>query len=494
MKGLKYILILLLVGNSGIAQTANEILKSTIAAMGGLDRWKNTEYIYMKHAGHKHLLEQSENPNGPFITSYELVEETRAVWGSQLGRKETTHQFQSASAAQSEVVINGEKGVMKFGDRAFPMPVAYRTNYNQWLRYAPERLIFDGQNHQLTKEKDEVVEGTNHWVLSYVKNEQKHTLYINANTHLLYKAEIDTFLPEDVFNYPWGKFKTTIIYSLQWLYAGNMRYPAQWDVFKLGKPYGSITILDIDFKPEVDPSRFEIPANIPSPSPINLVENLPLKTDGLIKVGQGIGTIPGSWYVAHVEQSDGILVIESPISSGYSEQHIAFLKEKYPNKPIKGVFVTSDAWPHVGGIRAYAAHNIPIYTHRLNEDLLKKVLAADHSPLPDAYEQSRSKPQFKLIDKAIELKDGSTPVRVIPVDGEGGERMIMLYFSLQKVLYASDLVQYSERSKSFFSPQYLSEVKAVVDRYHLEVETVFAFHTSPMVYSQMLDFLNSTMK
>lgn len=128
MKGLKYILILLLVGNSGIAQTANEILKSTIAAMGGLDRWKNTEYIYMKHAGHKHLLEQSENPNGPFITSYELVEETRAVWGSQLGRKETTHQFQSASAAQSEVVINGEKGIMKFGDRAFPMPAAYRTN------------------------------------------------------------------------------------------------------------------------------------------------------------------------------------------------------------------------------------------------------------------------------------------------------------------------------------------------------------------------------
>jgi hypothetical protein len=494
MKGLKYILILILAGSSGFAQTANDILNSTVAAMGGLEKWKSIDYIQMKHAGHKHWLEQSENPNGPFITSYEVVDETRSVWKDQLSRKETTNQFQSSSASQSEIMINGEKGIMKFGDRSFPMPAAYRTNYNQWVRYAPERLIFDGQNFLLTKEKDEVVEGTKHWVISYVKNELKHTLYINAITHLLYKAEIDTFSPEDVFNYPWGKFKTTIIYSLQWLYAGNMRYPAQWDVFKLGKPYLSITILDIDFKPEVDPSLFEISADIPSPSPLNLVENSPLKTEGLIEVANGIRTIPGPWYVAHVEQSDGILVIESPISSGYSERHIAFLKEKYPNKPIKAVFVTSDAWPHVGGVRGYAAHKIPIYTHRLNEELLKKVLAADHSPLPDAYEKSRSKPQFKLIDKTLELKDKDNPVRIIPVDGEGGERMIVLYFPLQKVLYTSDLVQYSERSKSFFSPQYLSEVKAVVDKHHLEVETVFAFHTSPLPYSEMLDFLNSTIK
>ncbi|MTI40873.1 MBL fold metallo-hydrolase [Fulvivirga lutimaris] len=491
MRNTRYIavIILTMVFAKSVAQEPKEIINQTIEAMGGLDKWKSIEYINMKMAGHKYWLEQSENPNGPYITSYEVVDETRGVWKDQLSRKEASRMFQSKDEMKMEMMINGDKGMLKFGERVMAMPSGYRQVHDEWMRYAPEKLVLDALKYPVKKEQDKVLEGTEHWVVSYVKNDLKHTLYINRNTHLLYQADIETFTPYDLFNYPWGKFMTTIKYSLQWLYPAKVRYPAQWDVYKLGKPFRSVTIYDIDFNPDVAPDLFTVPeeaAAVPEPT---LVKDMPLVTENKQTVGEDVYTIPGSWYVAHAVQEDGILVIESPITSGYSERHIAFLEKKYPNKPIKAVFVTSDAWPHIGGARAYAARNIPIYTHRLNEPLIKQLLAADYSMMPDAYEKSRPKPKFNLINEPIEIKDKTNPVKVVPVNGEGGERMIMLYFPKTKVLYASDLVQYTGRNKEFFSPQYLTEVKSAVDKYKLDVETVFAFHTSPIPYKEVLDFL-----
>ncbi len=476
------------------AQTAQEILQATVKAMGGSEKWDGIDYIRMKHAGHKYWLEQSENPDGPFIASYEVVEETRGVRQYQVHRKETTHQFQSKVARDSEVMINGEKGLMTFSGRSLTMPYQFKTGYDEWMRYAPEQLIFSGLANQSKFEGKVTVEGTEHFLVSFIKDELKHTLYINRHNYLLAQAEIESFLPYDVFNYPWGKFITKIKYSLQWLYPEDIRYPSQWDVYKLGKHFRSITIFDIDFRPKVDEGLFEIPADLPPDRTPVLVDKTPLNTEGIIEVAPGIHTIPGSWYVGHIEQNDGILVIEGPISSGYNAQHLKFLKDKYPNKPIKAVFATSDAWPHVGGIRQFAAQGIPIYTHRLNQEIISNVLKADHSLLPDAYQKSKPTPKFQLIDKEVVIDDPVTPVHILPINGEGGERMIALYFPKQKVLYASDLVQYNGRNGSFFSPQYLSEVKAMVDKHQLDVETVFAMHTSPLPWSKVLEALKNNNK
>lgn len=454
--------------------------------MGGTETWQNIQYIRMTHAGHKHWLEQSEHPDGPFITSYEVVEELRAVHELKLHRKETTRMFQSAEASQSEVMLNGQKGTMKFGERQFPIPLAYRSGFDEWVRYAPEKLILDALKQTAVFEGMKALDGTDHMVISYVQDELKHQLYINPHTRLLGQAIIETYQPYDVFNYPWGKFETTIRYTLNWLYDG-IRYPAQWDVYKLGKPFRSITITAIDFNPQVPDSVFKIPDNLPPSRPAVLVEKTPLPTKDIIEVAPGIHTIPGSWYVGHIVQSDGIWVIEGPISSGYNAQHLAFIKEKYPDKPIKGVFSTSDAWPHLGGIRPFAAEGIPIYTQFLNVPTLQHVLEADHSPLPDAYQEHRKTPKFKPIKEAFTLEDTDIPIQVIPVNGEGGERMLMLYFPKQKVLYASDLVQHNPRNQSFFSQQYLSEVKHIVDTHQLEVETLFAMHTSPLPWTQVLE-------
>lgn len=493
-KALFTIIMAACLGQAVQAQQAQEIIQSTIDAMGGMSVWQTIDYIKMKHAGHKYWLEQSENPNGPFITSYEVVEELRGVHKRQLSRKETTHQFQSAKATNTEVVLNDDAGVMKFGERLFPLPYQYRSSFDEWLRYAPERLILESLDQPLHFEGEVLLEGTSHFKISYSVNQLKRTLYINKHTRVLSQAEIESHQPYDVFNYPWGRFVTTIRFSLHWLYPGNIRYPAQWDIYKLGKHFRSSTIFDISFNAQPDAATFKLPDNLPQTPAPQLVSDIPLNVSGKVEVAANISTIPGQWYVGHIVQSDGILIIEGPISSGYNQQHLEFIKQQYPDKSIKAVFATSDAWPHIGGIRAFAANSIPIYTHRLNEEVISNVLNADHSLFPDQYEQKRRKPKFHFIDTPLLIDDENTPVQVIPVNGEGGERMVALYFPRQKVLYASDLVQYNVRSESFFSPQYLSEVKAMVDRHQLDVETVFAMHTAPLAWQKVLDSLKTMTK
>jgi len=76
---------------------------------------------------------------------------------------------------------------------------------------------------------------------------------------------------------------------------------------------------------------------------------------------------------------------------------------------------------------------------------------------------------------------------IYPIEGEGGERMVAVYFPNQKVLYASDLIQ--KQGKEFFFPEYLAEVEAVVKRNNLQVETVYAMHTKPLPWKEIADAL-----
>jgi hypothetical protein len=48
-------------------------------------------------------------------------------------------------------------------------------------------------------------------------------------------------------------------------------------------------------------------------------------------------------------------MLEAPIGSGYSEKVIAEVEKRFPNTPIKAVITTSDAWPHLRGVREYVA-------------------------------------------------------------------------------------------------------------------------------------------
>ena len=109
------------------------------------------------------------------------------------------------------------------------------------------------------------------------------------------------------------------------------------------------------------------------------------------ELAPGIIQIPGNFNVTLVKQTDGIVIIEAPISSGYSDKVIAEAKKRFPDLPVKAVISTSDSWPHIGGVREYVARNIPIYALDLNQPILDRIVAAPHHTNPDALERKVSK-------------------------------------------------------------------------------------------------------
>lgn len=476
-------------------QDATRILESTMEAMGGLEKWKSIAQVTMNYAGHQYWLEQSENPDGPYLVSYLVSKEVHGVWRPILYKKDSTRHFQVKRPTVSENMINGNKGLMTFRGRSFPMPYQLRGPLVQWVQLAPEQLILAALKNNPDQQAETEVDGTPHLVITFKENRLERRLFINKHTRLLSKAEIESHQPNNLFDNPWGKYSVTIKYNLQWLHKDGIRYPAQWDVYKMGKPWQSITIFDISFQQQVDETLFKIPEGTPPAAEAVSADKTPLKTEGIIEVAPNIFTIPGSWHLGHVVQADGIVVIEGAISSGYSQQHLEFLRKRYPNKPIKAVIATSDAWPHIGGIREYAANEIPIYTHQLNQQIISDLLTSDRSLNPDSQALDPKQPNFNLIANPQILNDPETPIEIYPVNGEAGERMIALYFPKQKVLYASDLIQMTGRKRDrFFAPQYLSEVKALIDRHDLKIETVFAMHLSPIPWSRVTEALKAYQK
>jgi hypothetical protein len=156
---------------------------------------------------------------------------------------------------------------------------------------------------------------------------------------------------------------------------------------------------------------------------------------------------------------------------------IAEANRRFPGAPIKAVISTSDAWPHIGGAREYAARSIPIYALDLNKLILDRLIAAPHHSKPDALERARKvKPRFQIVSAKTEIGSGPNRLELYPIRSETGERMIMVYLPEHKLLYGSDLVQQLSDG-SYFMPEYLLELMESVAREKLTVAKVFGMHT-----------------
>ena len=119
-------------------------------------------------------------------------------------------------------------------------------------------------------------------------------------------------------------------------------------------------------------------------------------------VAPGIVLIPGTWTFTIIRLDEGIVILEAPISSGYSAKVIAEAHRRYPGQPVKAVITTSDSWPHIAGLREYVAQGIPIYALDLNRPILERLIVAPHTNVPDALQRKPRKPLFHLVhDKTV---------------------------------------------------------------------------------------------
>ena len=145
---------------------------------------------------------------------------------------------------------------------------------------------------------------------------------------------------------------------------------------------------------------------------------------------------------------------------------------------MKGVFSTSDSWPHVGGVRQAVGLGLPVYILDLNQALLDRMIQAPHSIHPDLLAQSKKQPVWRVVSGRVALGSGPNRVELYPIRGASTERQYMVYFPEHHILYASDTLALNNDG-SLYDPQLMREVAAAVKREGLEVTTVFAMHQGP---------------
>lgn len=129
-------------------------------------------------------------------------------------------------------------------------------------------------------------------------------------------------------------------------------------------------------------------------------------------------------------------------------------------------------------LREYIARGIEIYTLDLNRPILERLAAAPHERLPDDLARAPRKPRFHIISARTLVGSGATRMEIIPLRTVSGERQMIVYFPETHVLYTSDLFS-KLPDGSFWLPQFVQELKSVVDREHLEVWTIFGMHYEP---------------
>jgi len=467
--------------------SARAIVTRAIDALGGESALQAIAALQIEAIGHEYFIDQSDRPEGPFIVRYQQTSETRDVAGgrSRLESQQRFFQVPEWTPPGTATIVDADAAAIVRGERAAPAGRQAFEDGRERIELAPERLLFVALHAaDLSRAPDATLHGVTQQVVTFGWRGRRARLLIDAGDHVPTALEVTA---QDPFGI-WGLVKQTTHYSLWALVAGGVRYPMQVDRDWNGTGRSSTTITKLAVNPSVAADAFTIPAEAKkafvSLPAVSGIPSLNLDAQKRVDVAAGVEQYSGSWNVGVVRQPDGLVILEAPIGSHYSAQVLDDVAARYPGVKVKAVVTTSDAWPHLGGVREYVARGIPVYGLDLNRPILERLLKADYSAHPDRLSTAPRAAAFKWVAGKTAIGAGDTRIELYPVHGENGERMMVAYLPALKLLYTSDEIQ-PQRGGGFFMPAYLVEVRDVVRREHLDVERIFGFHVGPTPWSDI---------
>lgn len=471
------------------AETPNpavELMHVALSAMGGEEKIRSLNGIHFEASVVRNELEQSERPEGPYIVENDQVEEWRDLKHDAWRRTAKLHVAMQPEFVMTSVVSEGAASLSYDAHQVLASGEQLQ-NAEEALALSPERvLIIALDSSDLHSLSDLPLQGVPHHVVEFSWQRSPVRIYLNADTHLPTAVEWVAAYPYGIFWSIWGDVTTRAYYSFWWLQNG-IHYPLQTDLVRDGLPDQTVTISKLDFNPTFATDQFVVPSEARTPFAAAAAKTIEDRTpaETTTELAPGVLLIPGAWNTTIIRQEDGIVILEAPISSGYSAKVIQIAQSKFPSMRIKAVITTSDSWPHIGGVREYVAHEIPVYALDRTVPLLKRFLHAPRTRYPDLLAHSPHREELRAVSSRTLIGSGSNRLEIYPIHGETSERQIMIYFPEYKLLYGSDPFQQLEDG-TFFYPQTVYELQSAVEREHLSVERFFMMHIEPNPWSRVL--------
>lgn len=504
-------LVALLLGVASLASAnqpdpARIELDRAIAAMGGEATLESVHSLSFAAIGHRNMLEQSVRPKGPWFEDYFQIEETRdfdhlAERVAQRHRGYSSpewflhdHGWSEAPYYPAYVVADGAVAKVE-GGRFTAWRGRYLQDVQEDFAFGPVRVLLTARDApDLHREPDARLHGFVHHVLAFTWNHHPVKLYLSGYTELPEAIEWVGPRPYDVFWNAWGDLTTRVLYGGWSLEHGGLRFPRQWTVERDGLPEYDFSLTSLTLNPQADPSSLRIPEEVRKAflAQLRTIDELPLGQRGkpATEIEPGVIQIPGAWNVALIRQTDGIVVLEGVISSTYSAKVLDEAHRRFPGVPVKAVITTSDAWPHIGGMREYVARGIPVYALDLDRPVLQRLFAAPHTARPDDLQRHPREPQWHLVGSRTPLGSGENRLELIPCRSETGERQMLVYFPQHRLLYTSDLFS-PDGQGGWYTPEYLMELRKVVARERLDVKDIFGMHYELTPWATMSGWLDT---
>ena len=463
---------------------ATALIRQALAAQGGELRLRALKSIQWEASGYRNMVEQSERPNGPYLTEFDTVSEVHDFAGGRYRRKVDGTVF-PFGPFWSGIVVD-RTAAMRVGANGQAAATPQQAQLaRERLALSPERLLLtalDATDHHL--EADAVLQDVPQRVVAFMLDGAPVRVYLNAYTLLSTAVDYAGPLARTAFWSFLGDVTLRTYYSFWWLAKGGLHYPMQWNMESNGLPDGMLHIHALRIDEAVAEADLAIPDAVraaydPNARPADR-DNTPLglASQPAQEPAPGIVFTPGEWNPTIVPQDDGIVIVEAPISSGYAVKVLAEARRRFPGLPVKALITTSDAWPHLAGVRQYVAEGIPIYALDLNKPILDRVIGAAYTSRPDALQAHPRKADYRLVKGKTTLGTGANRIELYSMRGETSERQMMVYFPAHRLLYGSDAFQ-PDNKGGYFYPQTISELTDAVARERLAVDTFFMMHADP---------------
>jgi hypothetical protein len=480
-------------GPGCVGESPQQCVNSALVAMGGRERLRQVKSVRLLTIGHTLLMEQSYR-QAPFITSYER-DQTMLDLAHQRVLTEAKLTWPESDANQSDsdatLVVGPDGGVYRAKSGDSPCSLADLDAGRQMLALGPARLLLTASDApDLHFEAPVTLRSTSHAVVAFTWQKIPVRVLLNPFNHL--PDAVETTQEFHDFWYFWGDVRQRIYFDNYKLVQG-VAYPTNLVEERNGAIWGSAQALNVEFNIPLDDKTFAMDAAVTKQSAASHGWNRPFRADKDSSLSPGVDLFLGSWNSTVIQQPDGVVILEAPISGTYTQGVIEEAKKRYPGMPIKAVLSTSDSWPHTGGVRQAVAQGLPIYILDLNQPLLDKMVSAPHTLAPDALAKSQpaKAPHWKIVSGKEEIGRGNNRLEIYPLRGASTERQYMVYFPEQRLLYASDTLALNDDG-SLYDPELMHEVVQAVKRENLKVDTVFAMHQAPMPWNQVLGLVEKS--
>jgi hypothetical protein len=471
-------------------QRTTVLVHQALDAQGGEQKLRSLKSVQWEASGVRNELEESERPEGPYLTDLLTVSEVHDFAGSRFRSLTETNVYPLYKSSATSVV-DGSVAMRSAGEHFVAGTPQQVQLAQERLALTPERLLLTALDaSDVHTEPDTVLQSIPQNVVAFTLDHAPVHIYLNAYTHLPTAVDYSGPLARSGYWSFLGDVTRRTYYSMWWLAKGGIHLPMQWNIESNGLPDQMYVIRKLQIDEPLKEADLTIPQDVRAKfdphAPDANTDNVPLGNPALPakELAPGIVFIPGSWNATLVRQDDGIVIVEAPISSGYSAKVIAEAHRRFPGQPIKAVITTSDAWPHLAGIREYVAEGIPIYALDLNRPILERVIAMPYTNRPDAQQRVPRKPSFHLVHEKTILGAGANRIEIYPIHGETTEREMMVYFPQHHLLYGSDPFQRMPDG-SFFIPQTVTELMDAVSREHLQVDEFVAMHIDPTPWGDL---------